>query len=143
MTRLLCVWLPNWPIQRLWTARRNAVVAPEENLTDDLDDLSLEELSGSPVPSGPPTVLWHEDARRGRLVVACCAAARALGVRPAMKIAQASELIQCSSHVCGEEVIQQQHDRLLDQEMLEQIALAWCLSHPLMTSMLTTLAYYF
>lgn len=39
-----------------------------------------------------------------------------------MKIAQASELIQCSSHACGEEVIQQQHDRLLDQEMLEQIA---------------------
>ncbi|MCP4887465.1 MAG: DNA polymerase Y family protein [Planctomycetaceae bacterium] len=80
MTRLFCLWLPNWPIQRV-QAERSIAAEPEVNCAPS-------EAIDSPV------VLWREDPRRGRLVAACCHQARAAGVNIAMPIAQASELVQ-------------------------------------------------
>tara|TARA_R110002049_G_scaffold309268_1_gene519590 strand:- start:121729 stop:123705 length:1977 start_codon:yes stop_codon:yes gene_type:complete len=42
---------------------------------------------------GRPLVLWDNDPRRGRLVIACCRRAAAAGVRAGMPIAGASELV--------------------------------------------------
>ena len=94
MKRLLCVWLPNWPIQRL----------------------RIEEPAGAG-PEGA-IVLWKEDSRRGRLVVACCRRARALGVRPGMPIAHAGEIVQCD----GTEARIEQQDLQLDNQSLQKIA---------------------
>ena len=76
MKRLLCIWLPNWPIQRLQSELRQAV---------EHDSASLAEA---------PIVLWNEHARRGRLVVACSHAASELGVRVSMKLAEATDLVR-------------------------------------------------
>jgi protein ImuB len=65
MTRILCLWLPNWPIQRL--AR------------------SQPELSGRPLVLQTPAV-------RGSSVAACCRAAVARGVRVGMPLAEAKSL---------------------------------------------------
>ncbi|MFK8114177.1 MAG: hypothetical protein AB8B91_18390 [Rubripirellula sp.] len=63
-------------------------------------------------------MLWKEDPRRGRLVVACCHHARALGIRVSMPIAQAGEMAQQSDHA----PIIDRHDPALDREALEQVA---------------------
>lgn len=65
MTRILCLWFPNWPIQRAVRTRP--------------------ELKGRPlvlVMSGP----------RGGEVGACCSKAVAQGVRPGMPVAEAQSL---------------------------------------------------
>jgi protein ImuB len=67
MMRILCLWLPNWPIQRLIHAR------PELN--------------------GRPVVL-RVDTPRGGCVAACSAAAAAGGVRPDMPLAEAKSLVR-------------------------------------------------
>lgn len=95
MKRLLCVWLPNWPIQRLRSQENNA--APDE--------------TGA-------TLLWHEDPRRGRLVAACCPACRKLGVRLGTPVAGATEIAQAVTG--GLQVLQ--HDALADREALDQLA---------------------
>jgi len=74
-------------------------------------------------------VLWREDARRGRLVVACCRTASKLGVQVSMKLAEATDLLRSSAGYGslrsgspqGQPLIQR-HDRNLDQRALEQIA---------------------
>ena len=68
MKRILCLWLPNWPIQRLVVAR------PE-----------LERR---------PIVLHLRDPRRGQCVAACSSAARRQGVRIGMPLAEATALLQ-------------------------------------------------
>ncbi len=65
MSRILCLWLPNWPIQRAVRCRP--------------------ELKGRPVAlvvSGP----------RGGEVAACCSAAAVQGVRPGMPLVEAQSL---------------------------------------------------
>ncbi len=102
MKRLMCVWLPNWPIQRL---RKLATSGDSPDPTSRPD-------------KKPPIVLWDHDPRRGRLVVACCRASVAMGVRIAMPIAQASEMTRAGG--CQPRI--EQHDSWLDQETLGQIA---------------------
>src|ERR1700751_4244377 len=65
MTRILCVWLPNWPIQRAVRAR--------------------------PELKGRPVVLVHS-APRGSEVAVCCRKATAEGVRPGMPLVEAQSL---------------------------------------------------
>src|SRR3954462_2369502 len=65
MTRILCLWLPNWPIQRAIHCR------PE-----------LKDRPVALVVSGP----------RGSEVAACCSAAVAEGVRPGMPLVEAQSL---------------------------------------------------
>ncbi len=66
MTRILCLWLPNWPIQRLTRSRP--------------------ELSGRPLVLEAPAV-------RGSRVAACCRAAVAQGIRVDMPLAEAKSLV--------------------------------------------------
>lgn len=68
--RVLCIWLPNWPSQR---------VAATASLSD------------LPRP-GLPRVLYSNDSRRGRIVSAANATARKSGVLPGMPLAQLAAL---------------------------------------------------
>lgn len=86
---------------------------------------------GSATSSGTPIVLWAEDPRRGRLVAACCHAASKLGVRASMKLAEATELVRVpgiskagQSDASKRRPLIQPHDRVLDQQTLEQIAVS-------------------
>ncbi len=65
--RILCIHLPNWPIQRLLAADRG-------------------------LDPGRPTILHARDSRRGQLVTACNAVAWKQGVRPAMPLTEATSL---------------------------------------------------
>src|SRR3972149_3972389 len=67
MTRILCLWLPNWPIQRLTRTRP--------------------ELSGRAVVLEAPGV-------RGSRVAACCRAAAAQGGGVDMPLAEAKSLLR-------------------------------------------------
>jgi protein ImuB len=69
MRRILCLRLPNWPVQRLLVAR------PE------LDPKQ-------------PLILHARDPRRGQLVAACNAAAFGHGVRLQMPLAEAATLVE-------------------------------------------------
>ncbi len=113
MKRLLCIWLPNWPIQRLQSELRQAAGR---------DSVPLVEA---------PIVLWNENSRRGRLVVACSHAASELGVRVSMKLAEAADLVRSSSNSrlrqsdsSTSPPLIQRHDKGLDQRSLEQIAVS-------------------
>ncbi len=66
MHRVICIWLPEWPIQRLIVAR------PELN--------------------SAPLVLHARDPRRGQRVVACCERACQRGVLPGMPLAEVAAL---------------------------------------------------
>ena len=87
------------------------------------------------VPARPPTatdapvILWNEDPRHGRLVVACCRRSHALGVRLAMPIAGASEMVsrgkptgKHSERSRHSEPRIELHDPWLDLQALEQLA---------------------
>lgn len=97
MKRLFCLWLPNWPIQRV----------------------HAEQLAATE-PDGPPgpIILWREDPRRGRVVAACCRRAREAGVHVLLPVAQAAEMVQRS----GSQPRLLQHDLNSDDEALRKIA---------------------
>jgi protein ImuB len=67
MTRILCLWLPNWPIQRLVHSR------PELRAR---------------------AVVLEAAGPRGNCVAACCATAAAQGIRPDMPVAEAKSLVR-------------------------------------------------
>ena len=67
MTRILCLWLPNWPIQRAVRCRP-----------------ALKGRSVALVMNGP----------RGSEVAACCSTAVAQGVRPGMPLVEAQALVR-------------------------------------------------
>ncbi|MEM7479193.1 MAG: DNA polymerase Y family protein [Planctomycetota bacterium] len=81
--RLLCVWLPNWPIQR---------IQAEE-----------------PALAERPLLLSTRDPRRGLLVTAANLIAKEEGIRPAMRLSEATALVEAEVR---------EHD---PQEDLEQL----------------------
>lgn len=109
LKRVLCIWLPSWPIQRL------IVVQPE--------------LKHQAI------LLHHRDARRGELVVHCSPAAWRCGARPFRPLAEAQSLLrqahspspsppQASSAIRSTfHVLPYQPHR--DREALRQLGL-WC-----------------
>ncbi|MEM0926129.1 MAG: DNA polymerase Y family protein, partial [Planctomycetota bacterium] len=113
MKRLLSIWLPDWPIQRLkqrWTAEGETL--PER-----------------------PVILWKNDHRRGRTVIACCQSARRCGIRQGLPIAQAVEWINHPRQTLRGETHQPEqpnpslpsplvleHDVVADTVALQQIA---------------------
>nr|WP_143547823.1 DNA polymerase Y family protein [Rhodopirellula sp. SM50] len=106
MKRLLSIWLRNWPIQRLQSEwRRDATLEPLPR------DASRDNRTA-------PLILWKNDHRRGRLVVACCAAARRMGVRTGIAIAQATELAGSA----GVTPITVEHDPIADSMALGRVA---------------------
>ncbi|MCA9236761.1 MAG: hypothetical protein KDA44_14900, partial [Planctomycetales bacterium] len=77
MKRTLAAWLPNWPLGRL------AIKQPE--------------LAGAPVALYSPS-------RRGQVITACCAGARAAGVRLDMPLAEATVLLEAAARSAGRSV---------------------------------------
>ena len=74
--RILSVWLPNWPCQRVH---------------------QLLQLQPQPQPIQPtqtPLVLSARDSRRGLIVAAACRISRSLGIRPQMSLSEAIGLSQ-------------------------------------------------
>src|SRR5262245_29839971 len=69
MRRILCLYLPDWPIQRLLAAREI-------------------------LNSAFPILLHARDPRRGEVVVACNQAAMQRGARLGMPLAEAAALVQ-------------------------------------------------
>lgn len=67
MRRILCIFLPNWPIQ----CRRE--LDPQQ-----------------------PLILHARDAKRGQIVASCNAAAWKCGVRPTMPLAEATAIARCA-----------------------------------------------
>ena len=85
--RLLCIWLPNWPVQR--------AQAEEPRL------------------ASVPFLLSRQDPRRGFLVAAANLKARGEGIRPAMRLSEATTLVDA-------EVLE--HDPQEDIEVLCSLA---------------------
>lgn len=102
--RILCLWLPNWSIQRI------AVAQPD--LKNQL------------------TTLYKQDARRGQLVTACSAAARQRGIKVGMLLSEAKSLIKQASQKNSTKITPSQtprsffihHDPERDLEALESLA---------------------
>jgi protein ImuB len=91
MKRVVCIWLPNWPIQRLVMAR--------------------------PELKGRAVVLHARDPHRGLCVAACSAAARRGGVRLGMPLAEAAALLAPAPG--GLQVAA--HDRHGDRDALDRL----------------------
>ena len=111
MKRALCIWLPEWPIQRLVVAK-----------------LALDGKDRTPRANSQTAIVVHaRDARRGQLVVACCDLARKLGMRAGMPLAEVSAL---QKHVSRSEphrmaIGLHEHEPELDEEALSELAI-WC-----------------
>jgi protein ImuB len=100
MKRVLCVWFPHWPLQRVYLVRP--------------------ELKGRPVVLYAPAHAGGA-ARRGDWQVAHCArGAVEAGVRPGMPLAEAQSLLERSRNACF-----LQHDPTADRKLLESVA-GWC-----------------
>ena len=93
--RVLCIWLPNWPSQRIAVAKWQA------------DPATAPKTLG-------PILLYARDTRRGQLVVAANSTARAFGIATQMPLSQASTLCPDA------EVIE--HDPQADMEDLCALA---------------------
>src|SRR5690348_4496727 len=95
MRRILCLWLPNWPIQ-----------------------CALVGLAGRKFQNSAFPILLHSrDPRRGEIVVACNQAAMERGARLQMPLAEAAALAQHD----GECVIRP-HDPAADLAALARLA---------------------
>jgi protein ImuB len=99
--RILCLWLPEWPIQRL-------IVAEPE--------LRQQRV-----------VLFRNDSRKGKLVTSASPLARQLGIRRDMPLAEAKALLQHASKQSENRTLffLREHDPVADREAIEQ--LAWML----------------
>ncbi|MFH5803519.1 hypothetical protein [Alienimonas sp. DA493] len=101
MTRVLCLWLPDWPVQRV---RRDAAADGAE-------------VGSSPVPadgsSRPPLVLYRS-GRRGKEVAACCRACRRAGVRVGTPLAEVP--------LCVPDALCEEHDPAADRAALADLA---------------------
>jgi protein ImuB len=95
MRRILCLYLPNWPIQRVLAGRNGG--------------------------EGPrlPLLLHARDPRRGEIVVACNAAAAERGVRPGLPLAEAVVL---ASHQRSASADVLPHDPAADLAELARLA---------------------
>ncbi len=105
MKRLLCLWLPDWPIQR----RRIPALAthPPDAAPEQAEPVDRERL----------VILWHTDPRRGRIVAALCPRAAQAGVRLGMPIAQATDLATMAGALI------EPYDRDADRRALQSLAL--------------------
>lgn len=74
--RMLCLWLPGWPLQRVVVERS--------------------------IPRGQPLVLYAQQARRGQRVVCCSSAAYDMGIRTGMSLAEASALHSQRTDACAQ-----------------------------------------
>src|SRR3954452_17043647 len=92
MRRILCLDLPNWPIQRLLAERE---VQNSELRTQNSENAITNPSAGCVANSLLPILLHARDPRRGDLIVACNTAAHERGVRLRMPLAEAAALVAC------------------------------------------------
>ncbi|MGV3483155.1 MAG: Y-family DNA polymerase [Planctomycetaceae bacterium] len=126
--RWLAIWLTDWPIQRLRNADRlsDLIATPDAQA-------EVEAIRSSPV------VLWREDSRRGRVVVAACPGCQAMGIKPHQPLHEATDLLAKSgfrlqtwgtspesnlkTDACERQYFWSfRHDPLADREALDNIA---------------------
>jgi protein ImuB len=86
MRRILCLYLPNWPIQRAGAGRR---VGQACEASADPRGISAPRRSAPAGGLTHFTILHARDPRRGLIVVACDDAAASAGVRLGMPLAEA------------------------------------------------------
>jgi protein ImuB len=101
MKRVLAIWLPNWPVQRL--------------------------LDNKPDVAGRPVILT-QSSQRGLCVAACSREAQRAGVRlgmPAVEARTIVELTYRSSREGSIEPVLLPHDPFEDRRQLEELA-QWC-----------------
>ncbi|MEM9411902.1 MAG: hypothetical protein AAGA30_12355, partial [Planctomycetota bacterium] len=94
--RILCLWLPNWPIQRLVVAQ-----------------LELKRQF---------VVLFRQDSRKGRLVAAASPLAHQAGVQLSMPLSEAKTLLGQHTKRLGTHFHILQHDPTSDLFALEALA---------------------
>lgn len=90
--RILCVWFPNWPIQRLVTQQ--------------------------PKLRCQQVVLFQRDSRRGQLVSAASPLARRSGICPGMPLSEAKSLLRRGS---DKHFFLLEHDLKQDTQAIEQL----------------------
>ena len=135
MKRLLCLWLPDWPIQRRLAEIQRAnqleqtsqpeqanqanAAAPDSPAVPDnaVEDQLAATRPDAACLSTPPIILWHSDPRRGRVVASACPQAIASGIRLGMPVAQASDLAAMTSAIFEE------HNRDADLQSLHKLAI--------------------
>src|SRR4051794_33871187 len=98
MTRILCIRLPNWPVQRF----------------------RAERLKQQPGISPAAIILHARDPRRGNCVVACSQEALACGVRLGMPLAEAATLASRARR--EDKLIVLPHDPATDLAALASLA---------------------
>ncbi|MEK6236371.1 MAG: DNA polymerase Y family protein [Planctomycetales bacterium] len=96
MKRVMCAWLPNWPIQRLF------VLQPE--------------LRGQAV------VLHRPRGQGSSEITACSSRAAGWGIRPSVPLAEAVALAESVASPSETQLRQFDHDPQADREGLEQLA---------------------
>lgn len=94
----MCVWFPNWPLQRI--------------------------QSTQPEHKAKTLVLYADAKRRGWQVVACCSSASAWGVVPGMSVAEAKGLLGTARRSEPEPLFVA-HDPEADLAALRKLAI-WC-----------------
>ncbi len=95
----MCLWLPNWPSQRVFVAKQQA-------------EASQDATAASGHAMGP-VILYRTDSRRGQIVAAANQTARAAGVLPQMPLSQCGSL-------CPDALVLE-HDPQADLEALVQL----------------------
>ncbi len=86
--RWLAIWLVDWPIQRLRNAAKFAASLQPNNASVDRE---VHSTSGPAI--GNAVLLWREDPRRGRMVVAACEQCQSLQIRVGMRLHEATDLL--------------------------------------------------
>jgi protein ImuB len=114
MRRILCLWLPNWSIQRLLGGRsrvhkRSAMHQPEK-------------VHFASLMHPTPILLHARDPRRGELIAACNAAAEERGVRLGMPLAEAAALAGVAKDGTRSVPATLPHDPAADQAALARLA---------------------
>lgn len=82
---IICVWLPNWPLQRLWAD--DALRARGNDRRELEDEHSRQDRRDAPV------VIYRDAGQHGCRVVTCCHQAAECGVAHNMPLAEASALL--------------------------------------------------
>ncbi len=98
MKRILCLRLPNWPLQRLVVASQCRAGQAVSRQRDSADPPECGvHFGGSALAEAnlthPTILLYARDARRGECIVTCSRVAHACGVRPGMPLAEAQALV--------------------------------------------------
>src|SRR5579859_1592366 len=114
MKRIMCMWFPNWPIQRRWLSKNSSPQPPPRS--EEGENFSPLRFGEGGRGRGFPLVL-HAPSYRGKVcVVACSHHARRHGVAPGMLLAEAQALCPLASRF-------EAHDPHADREILRQLAL--------------------